>query len=113
MDNLPFWMYYRYSLFYLNINRITLIDIIDTNLSIRTCSTNKFIVCRYFKRENFGVYITKEVNNSRFIIWILIMVEFELSRIEIFGLKFMLSMFKEMIPFFECDFLFDKRRSHL
>lgn len=71
---------------------LSFVDVVHTNLSVRTRCTYILVIGADFKREYFGVSITKKVYKTRLIIGIIEIVKFEETRTITFLFFDMLSL---------------------
>ncbi len=78
----------------------SLINVVNSDLSVWACCSNVFIISTDFEWENLSVNITKKVHQTGLVWFILFVVEFEDSRTEVFLFGIMCSVLEKMIPFF-------------
>lgn len=71
---------------------LSFVDVVHTNLSVRTRCAYIFVIGTDFKGEYFGVCITKKVNKTRLIIGIIEIIKFEQTRAITFRFLDMLSL---------------------
>jgi hypothetical protein len=95
-----------------NCNDFTLINVIDSDLSVRTWGTYMFIVRADFQWKYFCVNVAEKIHESWPVWRKIFMIEFKDSRAKFFLLNFMRCMLEQVVPFLLCDFLFDDRCGH-
>lgn len=77
-----------------DIEYFTLINVVHTDFSVRTCSSDKLVICTYLQWKNLSVNITEKVYYAWFVLGISLVIEFQYPRTEGFLLDQVLSMFE-------------------